>query len=139
MTILPIIKNDIQALTKVSDEFDSENPPMDATQLAYDLTDTMIDARGLGLSAIQVGIPYRIFSMRGAVNESGKPEMHCFFNPKIVSVSNKIIKLDEGCLSFPGLVVPIKRPMELRMRFTTANGQTDTRSFGGITARVIQH
>lgn len=139
INILPIVKFDIGALTKVSEEWDFEKPPMDANELAYNLVDTMLHNNGLGLAAIQVGIPYRVFAMRGSVNEKGNPEMFCFFNPRLVSVSNELIKLEEGCLSFPNVVVEVTRPKDVRLRFTLPNGQTDTRTFTGMTARCIQH
>ena len=139
MTILPIIKQDILTLTKLSEDFDFDKPPQDPIELATNLVDTMLDAKGLGLAAIQCNIPYRVFAMRGNVNEKGNPEMFCFFNPRIVAYGGEIIKLEEGCLSFPGLIVEIKRPKDVRFRFTLPNGQTDTRMFTGITARVIQH
>lgn len=137
--LLPIVKFDVAALTKVSEEWDFEKPPMDATELAYNLVDTMLHNNGLGLAAIQVGIAYRVFAMRGSTNEAGNPEMFCFFNPKLVSVSNEQIKLEEGCLSFPNVVVEVKRPKDVRLRFTLPNGQTDTRTFTGMTARCVQH
>src|ERR1017187_6364421 len=104
MTILPIIQNDIMTLTKVSEEWDFAAPPMDASKLSHDLMETLYDAKGLGLAAVQCGIPYRVFAMRGS------PENFVFFNPKIVMPGTELIKLEEGCLSFPGLIVEIKRP-----------------------------
>jgi len=139
MTILPILTNDILKLTKPSQEWDFNNPPMDAVELARNLADTMLDSKGLGLAAIQVDIPYRVFVMRGLVNEKGALEIFCFFNPRIVMPSTEQVKLEEGCLSFPGLVVEIKRPRDVRFRFTLPNGETDTKLFTGMTARVIQH
>lgn len=133
MTILPIVKQDIMALTKVSEEFDFDNPSQDPIALAHDLVQTMLDAQGLGLAAIQVGIPIRAFAMRG------EPQMLCFFNPRIVAYGPEIVKLEEGCLSFPGLVVEIRRPRDIRLRFTLPNGETNTQTYTGMTARVIQH
>lgn len=133
MTILPIVKNDITALTKQSQDFDFDNPPMDPIQLAQDLVETMYDAKGIGLAGIQVGIPYRVFAMRGL------PHDFVYFNPIIVDTSPIMVKLEEGCLSFPGLFVEIKRPRDIRFRATFPNGETDTYVYSGLTARVIQH
>jgi len=133
MTLLPLIKQDISILTKVSEPFDFDKPPMDPNQLARDLVQTMMHYNGLGIAAIQCNIPYRVFAMRGA------PEMYVFFNPMIVDDASQIIKMEEGCLSFPGLVVDIKRPGSIRLRYTMANGETDTKLFTGMSARVIQH
>lgn len=93
----------------------------------------MYDNNGIGLAANQVGIPYRIFAMRGY------PENFVCVNPRIVNFSSQEIALEEGCLSFPNLVVKIKRPKEIRVRFQTPNGETITRMFDGMTARVFQH
>lgn len=92
----------------------------------------MYEWNGLGLAANQVGVPYRIFAMRG------QPNFVCF-NPKIVQPSEQMVELEEGCLTYPGLVVKIKRPQHVRVRFTTPNGDTRTETFTGMSARVYQH
>jgi peptide deformylase len=68
----------------------------------------------------------------------GEPARVCF-NPRIVSTSGDDILLEEGCLSYPGLIVKVKRPQHARIRFTGPNGETFTEQFTGMTARVIQH
>ena len=93
----------------------------------------MYDNNGLGLAANQVGIPYRIFAMRGA------PENFVCFNPKVVQPSEMTVLLEEGCLTYPQLLVKIKRPQHVRVRFTTPNGVTRTETFTGMSARVFQH
>jgi peptide deformylase len=93
----------------------------------------MYDWNGLGLAANQVGVPYRVFAMRGA------PENFVCFNPRIVQAAAENIILEEGCLSFPGLLVKVKRPKHIRVRFQTPNGDTRTETFIGMTARIFQH
>jgi peptide deformylase len=93
----------------------------------------MYEWNGLGLAANQVGVPYRVFAMRG------QPQNFVCFNPRIVLPSSEQIILDEGCLSFPGLVVKVKRPRHIRVRFDTPNGDTRTETFIGMSARVFQH
>jgi peptide deformylase len=61
------------------------------------------------------------------------------FNPNIVDYSELMVKLEEGCLSFPGLHLKIKRPENIRMRYDEPNGNRVTKSFSGLTARIIQH
>jgi peptide deformylase len=87
---------------------------------------------GLGLASPQVGLPYRAFVMR-AENIIG------VFNPKIVDASSEMVYLEEGCLSYPNLWVKIKRPKKIKVRFTNPDGQTETRVFDGMSARVFQH
>lgn len=120
-------------LTKPCDVFDFSNPPIDPIEFAKDLIKTMYDSNGIGLSANQVGIPYRVFAMRGA------PENFVCFNPKLVQPSEMEVILEEGCLTYQGLLVKIKRPQHIRVRFTTPNGETLTKQFTGMTARTFQH
>lgn len=114
-------------------EFDFSNPPFDPVEFSQQLVKLMYEKNGLGLAANQVGYNYRVFSMRGS------PENFVFFNPKIVDFSEKAIKLDEGCISYPGVVIPIKRPEAIRVRFNTPSGEVRTDKFVGLAARVIQH
>lgn len=88
---------------------------------------------GIGLSANQVGVPYRIFAMRGL------PENFVCINPRVIMPSEETILLDEGCLSYPNLFVKIKRPRHVRVRFQTPNGDTMTQMFTGISARCFLH
>ena len=115
-------------------EFDFSNPPCDPIELANDLNETMIANDGLGLSANQVGLEYRVFVIRTDENKT-----LAFFNPKIVATSEKLISLKEGCLSFPLLYLNIKRPEWVRVRYTTQYGETKTDRFMGITCRVVLH
>jgi peptide deformylase len=80
-----------------------------------------------------VGLSYNIFAMRG------HPENFVCYNPKIVMPSEEKIVLDEGCLTFPGLYVKIKRSKHVRVRFQTPAGETITRQFTGMSARIYQH
>jgi peptide deformylase len=93
----------------------------------------MYENNGIGLAANQVGVPYRIFAMRGS------PQNFVCFNPRIVQAAAENIILEEGCLSFPGLIVKVKRPRHVRVRFQTPNGDTRTETFIGMTARIFQH
>jgi len=124
--------NDSVLLNKC-EEFDFNNPPFDPVEFAQELVKFMYEKNGLGLAANQVGVPYRIFAMRGM------PENFVCFNPKIVGLSKDTVVLEEGCLSYPGLLVKIKRSSSIRVRFQTPNGGTETKQFIGMTARVFQH
>jgi peptide deformylase len=120
-------------LLKACRPFDFINPPFDPISFANDLVRFMYDANGLGVAANQIGVPYRAFAMRGS------PQNFVVFNPRIVWSSDDEILLDEGCLSYPGLTVRVKRPASIRARFNTPNGDVETRQFNGISARVFQH
>lgn len=120
-------------LTKECLEFDFSNPPFDPIEFAKDIVKFMLENNGIGLAANQVGVPYRIFAMRGM------PQHFVCFNPRIVATGEEQVVLEEACLSYPGLVVKVKRPKNIRVRFTMANGETRTEIFHGITARIFQH
>ena len=113
--------------------FDFSTPPFEPIQFAQDLMKFMYEKNGIGLAANQVGYPYRVFAMRGS------PENFVCYNPRIVDKSEEQITLEEGCLSFPNLIVKVKRPKEIRVRFQTPNGQIMTKKFIGMSARIFQH
>lgn len=113
-------------------KFDFTNPPMDPIELAHVLAEHMLKNNGMGLAANQIGLPYRVFAIKSS------PIIVCF-NPFIVDESPDKIYLDEGCLSYPRLMVKVKRPKSIKIRYTEPNGNTVTRSFDGLTARIAQH
>lgn len=117
--------------------FDFNNPQIDPIKLFEDLKETMIKFRGLGLAAPQVGLPYRVFVM----GDPDSPDTIIpVFNPIITSnMDSKLVELEEGCLTFPGLYIKIKRHENIRARYTNQFGNTDTIKFNGLTARVFQH
>ncbi len=121
----PILKEPLE-------KFDFDNPPMDPIELAHDLAETMIANNGLGLSANQMGLPYRAFAMKAE-------KIIVCFNPIIVDTSTETVMLEEGCLSFPLLFVKVKRPKKIKVRYTEPNGNIVTKIFDGMTARVFQH
>lgn len=127
-----LVNNTDQILYTKTERFDFSNPPIDPSELAHILAQTMIANNGIGLAAPQIGLPYRAFVL------TGKPIL-CCFNPIIVDTSSEQIYLEEGCLSFPGLIVKIKRPKMIRARYTMPNGETVTNKFIGMTARTFQH
>ena len=128
-----ILKYPDPILSSPCDPFDFTDPPGDPQELAVGLMQIMNDHNAVGLAANQVGVPFRVFVMRGY------PENFVCFNPKIVDYSNDVELLEEACLSFPGVNVKVKRPKSIRVRFQTPSGEMTTMSFDGLTARVFQH
>lgn len=120
-------------LKQVSEPFDFTNPPFDPIELAQDLVKTMYEGGGICLAGIQVGIPYRVFAMRGS------PENFVIFNPRMVMPSVEQIRLEETSLTYPGLSVKVKRPQHCKVRFAVPNSEVRTETYTGITARVFQH
>lgn len=117
-------------LTTPCEDFDF-NGPQDAKNLAETLIETMEYHKGIGLAANQVGLPWRVFVTAG--------DPYAVFNPKLIDTSDEQIVLEEGCLTYPGLYVKIKRPKHIRVRFTDLNGETKTEKYTGMTARIFLH
>ena len=112
--------------------FDMNNPPVDPKELGLDLLKHMRHFGGIGLSANQVGLPYRVFVMEG------DPGFVCF-NPRITAFAGEEVMLDEGCLTYPGLYVKKKRPNLIRARFFDPLGNACVKKFTGMSARIFQH
>ena len=130
--ILKHVKHDSDILTRTMKPFDFSNPPVDPSQLARDLYETLMSTQFLGLSAPQVGLPYRVFALRTT------PGIVCF-NPRIVDVSTEELLLDEMSMTHEHLVVPVKRPKKIKVRYTMPNNGTKTEVFDGMTARYFMH
>ena len=128
-----LVKANDPILRKECVDFDFNNKCIDPIWFAKELVRTMYEHNGIGLAANQVGYGFRAFAIRG------EPENFVCFNPKIVNKSEKESVLVEGCLTYPGLYVKIKRSDELRVRFTMPNGDTRTETFRGFTAHAFQH
>jgi len=114
------------------ERFDFSNPPIDPIELGSDMIKHMRHFNGIGLSANQLGLPYRVFVMEG------EPAFVCY-NPTITAVSGDPVLLDEGCLSFPGLYIKKKRPPLIRVRFQDPYGNPCVKRFSGMTARIFLH
>lgn len=130
--ILELVKNNNIILKQKVELFDFRNPLIDPTELSVNLYETLMSSNYIGLAAPQVGLPYRAFALRT------QPGIVCF-NPRIVDVSEEIVVLDEVCLSFPALTLPIKRPKKIKVRYAEPNGIVKTATFDGMTARYFLH
>lgn len=129
MKLVPI--SDPILFSKLPD-FDFSDPPTDPAQLVGELSEFMLQKNGIGLAANQVGLPYRCFVVRA------NPIIP-IFNPRIIDESSETSLLEEGCLSFPGMLVKVKRPIRIRMRFDDVYGNTQTQVYQGMTARIMHH
>lgn len=118
---------------KPCDPFNFQDPPFDPIEFAQSLVKTMYDSNGICLTAPQVGVHMRIFAMRSA------PENFVCFNPRVVMPGTEEIRLEETSMSYQGLIIKIKRPQTVKVRFATPNGQVRTETFTGLTARTFQH
>lgn len=130
--MLELVSGNHEVLTQELPQFDFENPPLDPKELANQLFEVMEKNNGLGLAANQVGLQHRVFVL------NCNPKLACF-NPRIVYTSDDYSVGDEGCLTWPGFVMKVRRPKNIRIRFQDETGQTKTESLGGLVARVAQH
>lgn len=106
--------------------------------LVADMFDTMYAALGRGLAAPQIGVMKRLFVMDVAWKEGAStPEV--FIDPGVIVASKEKCVIGEGCLSIPGLTVPVERPAALTLGWRCAKGDLHMRDFDGAEARVIQH
>lgn len=108
----------------------------DAEKIHYTMSKLLTEKKALGCAANQIGINSSYFCF-GDPNDLNTHVT--VFNPKIVDYFGDSVYAEEACLSFPGLWVKIKRPENIRARFSTWDGKTDTLQFGGMSSRVFQH
>lgn len=130
--VLDLVEADHPILREKVPSFDFANPPVDPKELVNNLIETMIAHKGLGLSANQCGLPYRVFVLWS------NPTKVCF-NARIVDETSEQVVLDEGCLSFPNLFVKVKRPKIIKVRYQDETGEFHNEKFIGMTARAFQH
>ena len=111
-------------------------------ELVRDMAETMYDAPGIGLAAIQVAQPVRLITMDLAKkDENGetKPRPRVFINPEIISSSEEFSVYEEGCLSIPEYYEEVERPAQVRIRFTDLDGKVHEEDADGLFATCIQH
>jgi peptide deformylase len=127
----PRLRQTTKTVTKVTDEI---------RELVADLAETMFDENGAGIAAIQIGAPEKIFLIEGSVagGEDDSPPM-VFINPEVIWTSDEAETKEEGCLSFPGIYVPIKRAIKARVRAMGMDGKLFEVDGEGLFARAMQH
>lgn len=115
-------------------------------QLVSDMTETMYDARGIGLAAIQVGVARRVVVIDLQERESEdeeKPEAvrdpKAYINPEIVSVSEEMSRYQEGCLSIPEQYAEVERPARCRVSWLDVDGARHEEDMDGLLATCMQH
>jgi peptide deformylase len=107
-------------------------------ELATDMIETMYDAPGVGLAAIQIGVPKRVIIMDVAKSETERKPV-VLINPEILWASAEKRSYEEGCLSIPEYYEEIERPDRVRFRYTTLEGARIERDADGLMATCVQH
>jgi peptide deformylase len=136
MAILPIIWAPDPRLKVVSQPVGTVDDGIRA--LMEDMLATMYDEPGIGLSAIQIGVPKRVVVVDVA-REGEEPRPMRFVNPEIVWESDTIVGWEEGCLSLPDHYAEVERPEAIRLRYLDENGQPGELEADGILSRCLQH
>jgi len=106
--------------------------------LIDDMFETMYDAPGIGLAAIQVGVPQRIVTIDTARQDEPKKPI-ALINPQIVWSSDDLSSYEEGCLSIPEYYEEVERPAKVRVRFTDRDGTDCEMEAEGLLATCLQH
>ena len=112
------------------------SPDLDRNDVEEKLLDSMKNYNGIGLSANQIGIMERVFVMYSDVK---KRETITCFNPKIVTQSDTKILMDEGCLTYPGLWLKVKRPDGIEVEYEDKNGEIQHQAMFGLECRIFLH
>ncbi|MEE8577558.1 MAG: peptide deformylase [candidate division Zixibacteria bacterium] len=124
----PVLREESRLVEKIDQE---------TKDLVSDMTDTLKEARGLGLAAVQIGVLKRVFIVDlQAIDVTSK--LHVFINPEIIETTGEI-ELEEGCLSFPGIYQKVVRPSSVRFRALNIDGESFEMSFDGMAARAVLH
>jgi peptide deformylase len=141
MAILPILEVPDPRLRQISSPVKKVDDEVRA--LIADMFETMYDAPGIGLAAIQVGVPKRILVMdlQEPEEEDGPPvkDPRVFINPEIVTASEQQVPYMEGCLSIPDQYADVDRPDRIRARWLDENGQQHDEELDGLLAVCLQH
>ena len=139
MAILKIAKLGHPVLLKKTNEISNLND-IDLKKIIYDMSETMIDANGIGLAAPQVHLSHRLFIYRNPdIEEEEKIKVSVLINPKIENISNETEDDWEGCLSIPGMSGLVRRSKKIKYSAIDLKGEKVSGEVSGLHARVIQH
>ena len=141
MAILPIVEVPDPRLRQISSPVEKVDDEVRA--LIKDMFETMYDAPGIGLAAIQVGVPKRILviDLQEPEVEDGPPvkDPRVFINPEIIKHSDEEVPYLEGCLSVPDQYAEVDRPDRIRARWLDLDGKSHDEEITGMLATCLQH
>ena len=136
MTIRPLVIIPDPKLRLVSEPI--KEITQEIRQLADDMLETMYDAPGVGLAAIQIGVPLRMVTMDVSKSEDERQPL-VLLNPEIVWASEEKRTYEEGCLSIPEYYEEVERPDRVRFRYMNLQGETIEQDADGLLATCVQH
>lgn len=126
----PLLRQKSAAIERVDD---------DLQRLIDDMFETMYEAPGIGLAAVQVAVPRRLLVLDVADHEKEAKNPIAMINPRIVALGSELAPYEEGCLSLPDVRVEIERPTTLTVEFIDREGKSRTLAADGLLATAIQH
>ena len=125
----PTLRHKSKPLSRVDSEL---------RQIIRQMFEVMYEGKGIGLAANQVDLPYRMFVINLQADPEAVDEEHVFINPVIVKRSGSA-EGEEGCLSFPNIYTPVRRPEKVVLTAYNPAGQEVTYELEGLHARAVQH
>ena len=126
----PILRAKSEPIERVDDELQT---------LADDMLETMYDAPGIGLAAIQVGIPRRMLVIDCSKEDEDQRRRWSFINPQVVDSSEDRSTYEEGCLSIPDYYAEVERPAEVTVDYLDREGKQRQVRADGLLATCLQH
>lgn len=136
MSIRPILTAPDPRLKAVSTAVDKVDD--ETRRLIADMIESMYAADGIGLAAVQIGVPKRIIVM-DIDQKDGKKNPRVFVNPKILWASEEEATFEEGCLSVPEIWEDVARPAQIRAEYLDRDGKRHTLEADGLLATCLQH
>lgn len=136
MSIKPLIILPDPVLRQISKPVERVDAPL--RKLADDMLETMYDAPGIGLAAIQIGEPLRMLVIDLA-KEGDEPAPHVFINPEILASTDDRSVYEEGCLSIPDYYAEVERPASVRVKYLDRDGKQQEVEADGLLATCLQH
>lgn len=141
MALLPIIETPDPRLRTISSPVEAVDDEL--RRLIDDMFETMYDAPGIGLAAVQVGVPKRVLviDLQEEENEEGKPirNPRVFINPELFDPSEEHSVYNEGCLSVPDQYAEVERPASIHARWLDRDGVAHEELIEGLLATCLQH
>ena len=137
MTIRPLVILPDKSLRLISEpvtKFDSA-----LKTLVADMFETMYDAPGIGLAAVQIGVLQRVITLDTAKKEEDPKEPMVIINPEITWSSHETSTYEEGCLSIPEFYEEVERPKSIRFTYQDINGAKHEKLADGLLATCVQH
>ena len=136
--IRPIVLYGDSMLKEISADID-KNSKLDIEPLIEDMFDTMHRAYGIGLAAVQISVPLRLFVIEAHIEEENFHFRQVFINPKILKEYGELVKHPEGCLSVPQLTAVVERLDKIDIEYYDEKWDHHVETYEGIKARIVQH